>query len=271
MARRRRRAKGGHGPAPAEPVSIMPTSQEPAHQQTEQTCHFMRLPAELRNAIYELFLVERLPVDISHNVSFEEPSWFVRRTKLPAITRTNSQIREETLAIFLGANTFQVSHDEDRKFDPRPNLPDAHSWLRCLTLEQRRLIKEIVFCIRLGLERLVNDDRFSFDVLKRFPRSEEAWKLRGGPRLYLTDQEVGEEIRRAGRNYWDYHHYYRIVLEERLASKRTTASSHNEREHFGLVEQSAQKTSSSSGAQLILIGTQQRVCEAQTSFGAYTA
>ncbi|KAK5726858.1 hypothetical protein LTR15_002748 [Elasticomyces elasticus] len=220
MARRRRRAKSGHGSAPEEPESIVSTSQDPAHQQQNQ-CHLMRLPAELRNAIYELFLVKRPPITISRNAFVEKDDCFatrkVRLTKLPAITRTNRQIREETLAIFLGANTFEVSHYASPQWDSRPSLPDAHLWLRCLTLEQRRLIKEIVFCTRSELERLANDDRFIFDVVRKFPRSEEAWKIYGGPRLYVTDQEVGDKIRYAARqNWYDYHYYYRIMFEERF-------------------------------------------------------
>ncbi|KAK5685023.1 hypothetical protein LTS10_003098 [Elasticomyces elasticus] len=233
MARRRRRAKGGHGSAPAEPVSIVSTSQDPAQQQkeaTKATCHLMRLPAELRNAIYELFLVERRPITISYNILRKREDWRgirdVTLPNLPAITRTNRKIREETLAIFLGANTFEVAHYQEAEWDPRPSLPAAHLWFRRLTPEQRRLVKEIVFCTQSTLERFVNDDNISFDVVRKFPRSEEAWKLCGGPRLYLTDQEVGDKLSCAlTRNSYEYFYYYRIVLEERLASKHTTASS----------------------------------------------
>jgi hypothetical protein len=54
---------------------------------------FMRLPAEIRNQIFEYVVVQPLPLE-------------ARRPE-PAITRVNKQIRDESLPIFYKQNTFQ--------------------------------------------------------------------------------------------------------------------------------------------------------------------
>ena len=75
-------------------------------------CRFLELPAELRNRIYELVLVKEkpklqcfLPPTI---VSIEtmEKTQFIQQ---PALTRTCSQIRQESLPVFYGGNIFFIS------------------------------------------------------------------------------------------------------------------------------------------------------------------
>ncbi|KAK5708162.1 hypothetical protein LTR97_000702 [Elasticomyces elasticus] len=218
MARRSRRAKGGHGSAPAEPVSIVSTSQDSAHQQKEEICHLMRLPAELRNSIYELVVVRPFAITIGSNMgSSKELS---KASQLPAITRTNHQIRNEALSIFLGANTFDVYlHCDYGRFDYRhydrcdirPALSGAHSWLGRMTPDQRRQIKEIVLCTPLTFKALVTIVSPSLE----YPSSDKEWRLCGGQRLHIVDESVGDKSCAANVLCGEDLNHFRIKVEER--------------------------------------------------------
>ncbi|KAK3636938.1 hypothetical protein LTR56_012598 [Elasticomyces elasticus] len=154
-------AEATRGSAPDEPVTVKATSGDPTHEQKDTTCHLMRLPAELRNSIYELVIVRPFAITIGSNMGGSKD----KDGQLPAITRTNRQIRNEALSIFLGANTFDVylHYDYGRfdygqydRCDLRPALSGAHSWLGRMVPDQRRQIKEIVLCTPLTFESLVN-------------------------------------------------------------------------------------------------------------------
>ncbi|KAK3660022.1 hypothetical protein LTR56_000948 [Elasticomyces elasticus] len=218
MARRRRRAKDGHGPAPTEPVSIVSTSQDPAHQQKEEICHLMRLPAELRNSIYELVVVRPFAITIGSNMgSSKELS---KAGQLPAITRTNRQIRNEALSIFLAANTFDVYFHYDyrridrgdyNRSDIRPALSGAHLWLSRMTLDQRRQIKEILLCTPLNFKAL-------FTMLTpylEYPSSIEEWRLCGGQRLHIKNERVGDKSCAANVLCGENLNHFRIRVQER--------------------------------------------------------
>jgi len=58
-------------------------------------CRLLELPAEVRNRIFELALAE----DAYHEIDLWPP-YIAHDRDLPAVTRTNRQIRKETLPVF---------------------------------------------------------------------------------------------------------------------------------------------------------------------------
>lgn len=71
--------------------------------------HLERIPAELRNSIFHVAMVEERPIDVTR-------SW-------PGLTGTCKQFRHEALAIYLGNNAF-VAHVKDLNDKP------VISWLQ---------------------------------------------------------------------------------------------------------------------------------------------
>lgn len=70
----------------------------------------LRLPAELRNRIYHLSVVEESPIKAYYapfNRHMDHVTFFE-----PAVSGSNRQLREETLPIFYGENIFHVRDDE---------------------------------------------------------------------------------------------------------------------------------------------------------------
>lgn len=72
---------------------------------------FKRLPAELRNTIWELALCHKCPIGIDRNSHgiFIEPTEGQRDTL--ALTTTCQVIREETIRLFYGGNTFRIPEE----------------------------------------------------------------------------------------------------------------------------------------------------------------
>ena len=60
-------------------------------------CLLLALPAELRNTIYSLVVVEQHPIEVKAGIE-------------PALLATNHQIRAEAIAVFYSMNTFQSLH-----------------------------------------------------------------------------------------------------------------------------------------------------------------
>lgn len=74
---------------------------------TRQDRGFMRLPRELRDAIYELTLVAEKPVEITR-LTRAEP--FDERIHLcPALLRLSRQVYNETIPVLYGLNTFRAT------------------------------------------------------------------------------------------------------------------------------------------------------------------
>ena len=71
-------------------------------QKLSKHCAFLSIPPELRNRIYQYVLIEEPYIDI--NTSAEE-----KEGAQPALTRTCHQIRDETLPVLFGRNTFRFS------------------------------------------------------------------------------------------------------------------------------------------------------------------
>ncbi|KAK4546778.1 hypothetical protein LTR36_001510 [Oleoguttula mirabilis] len=73
-------------------------------------CHLLSLAAELRNRIYELVLVNdkgRIHADLDDYIYCSDNHAVLQ----PALTRVSREVRNDTLPIFYGQNTFQVSLD----------------------------------------------------------------------------------------------------------------------------------------------------------------
>lgn len=80
-------------------------------------CEFLDLPAELRNRVYHLSLVESHPIQAIYRGGREDESIWVKPPEQPALTFTCKKVRQETLPIFFGQNSFvfdtsTVSHQK---------------------------------------------------------------------------------------------------------------------------------------------------------------
>lgn len=76
----------------------------------QQPSAFERLPAELRNRIYHLALVEDEPIEVTDNFGLILKPY--APSHQPALTRTSRQIRSETLPIYYGENAFLMGAGE---------------------------------------------------------------------------------------------------------------------------------------------------------------
>lgn len=102
------------------------------------------LPAELRNRIYELVLIQPEPILLGNT---EIPKDAPKRTRdakvqarraiLPPLLRTNHQIRSETCALFFSANSF-ITSSSSRGYSRRETI----DWLKVLG-PNARLIRKI--------------------------------------------------------------------------------------------------------------------------------
>lgn len=72
----------------------------PTDLSTSASFRFFDLPGELRNAVYELLVVEEDEIDICR--------------KLPRIAQVSRQLRDESLAVYLGRNRFLATQVPDR-------------------------------------------------------------------------------------------------------------------------------------------------------------
>jgi hypothetical protein len=87
----------------------------------EEPCHFLKLPAELRNKINHLALVHKEVL-------------YMDDTKPSALLRTCRQIRSEALSIFYSNNAFRAFGDEPQLWD---------KWLERLGDEKCNMLKRI--------------------------------------------------------------------------------------------------------------------------------
>ena len=86
------------------------------------------LPAELRNRIYRLALINDKPLNITSKKTNQEP----------ALLATNRQIRAEALKIYYAENIFLLRVDLGYRFDKRTT-----SWFQSLAKSKRDLISKI--------------------------------------------------------------------------------------------------------------------------------
>lgn len=69
---------------------------------------FLRLPAELRNSIYELVVVWEAPIRVKALGTPDSPSHVPTLVVQPELARTCRAIRREVLPIFYGMNNFLI-------------------------------------------------------------------------------------------------------------------------------------------------------------------
>ena len=126
-------------------------------------CKFLKLPPELRNHIYDLALVEEQPFRfpacrqseigplsfkdtwLNECKSLDDRQRVVRRSvdlvKQPGVTRTCKEIRNESLSVFYGNNTFIIREHE--KWEASYALLVGEKWLLAIRHKNRTLLKSL--------------------------------------------------------------------------------------------------------------------------------
>ena len=101
---------------------------------------FLRLPAELRNRIYELTVV-----DLSRVISVVDDFPYRKNIKAevaqPPITKVCRQLRTESLPVFYGANVFKIEAQSRFRNALVPNR--AIAWLRAIGAANRSRLKHL--------------------------------------------------------------------------------------------------------------------------------
>ena len=95
---------------------------------TDPECKLLGLPAELRNRIYTLALVNDETFDIT-----ERHRTNVDRVE-PGLLATCRQVRDEALSIFYGGNTFAGAHGDSKL---------VHAFLKHLPPAKLQLLKQV--------------------------------------------------------------------------------------------------------------------------------
>ncbi|KAK5699491.1 hypothetical protein LTR97_005619 [Elasticomyces elasticus] len=136
---------------------------------------FLRLPAELRNIIYELVL----PRDNFYvSVRTTEPVYVMRclaePATIPALLATCRLIRNDTLPVFYGTNIFALRTGNKKDFR------DTLAWLQSM---DQRAVAGIVKLVVTGTTACVRHEySHSFDMsLEHMPESR---RIAGGERYY---------------------------------------------------------------------------------------
>ncbi|KAK5721852.1 hypothetical protein LTR15_006445 [Elasticomyces elasticus] len=136
---------------------------------------FLRLPAELRNIIYELVL----PRDNFYvSVRTTEPVYVMRclaePATIPALLATCRLIRNDTLPVFYGTNIFALRTGNKKDFR------DTLAWLQSM---DQRAVAGIVKLVVTGTTACVRHEySHSFDIsLEHLPESR---RIAGGERYY---------------------------------------------------------------------------------------
>ncbi|KAK3631758.1 hypothetical protein LTR56_016714 [Elasticomyces elasticus] len=121
-------------------VATMATSTAPM----VQDCPLMRLPAELRDYIYELAVVELEAITTSSH-SYREVG-----PAPPALARTCRQLFTEVLQVYYKQNHFQIrispAHYAHYKHGVPVVLRRAHTWLSQMSAAHRALVGGLIIC-----------------------------------------------------------------------------------------------------------------------------
>lgn len=148
-----------------EPVELALTHNPNALEQTNCFTPLLRLPAELRNHIFQLSVLKLFSIDIlSRNSKRQSP-----RLLQPSLSRTSRQLRREVLPIFYGGNAFEIDGTRysrplppdnmlidsprnppfstiERDHDTIAGFETVRGWLHTIGSQNRRFIGEILLC-----------------------------------------------------------------------------------------------------------------------------
>lgn len=134
-------------------------------RQSKAHLGFMDLPPEIRNHIYDLVLVRRNSTGYRRPVHIDlfsranrypsDSSCFALDMECRAITQTSQLIRNESLPIWLGENSFYVQSPSNKIH--LQNLPMLLGFLRAVSDTDRKLIKKIRIYHKPGVEVEVTD------------------------------------------------------------------------------------------------------------------
>ena len=105
---------------------------------TEQAFPFLEMPAELRNRVYEIALISRNGIDLSHYWHYDEGPGFQETAAQPSLTRICHQVRQESLLVFYGANWFLTG------LRPKMWLAErTEDWLQAIGHKNKSMIKHL--------------------------------------------------------------------------------------------------------------------------------
>ena len=147
-------------------VVTKPHVQANVSSQTVQSS-FLRLPAELRNHIYQMVLVKSDLIDTTCSSTFYKMQALVAQ---PALTKVCRQIRAETLPIFYGANVFLVAKRYNCIMDWNIGSPPMDAWFQAVGRTSCRRFKHLYidYCWDVCLEHCFGmpDDVFTVKAVK---------------------------------------------------------------------------------------------------------
>ncbi|EMC94272.1 hypothetical protein BAUCODRAFT_228368 [Baudoinia panamericana UAMH 10762] len=110
-------------------------------------CRLLSLPAEQRNAIYHLAMVQPRPLNVAQRTDVREPG----------LLSTCKQIRAEALAVFYGTNLFRDINTAPRYYidvatgERFRHLTHAPAWLKQMSSAKRALIRRIEVCYKIDI------------------------------------------------------------------------------------------------------------------------
>lgn len=99
-----------------------------------QRCRLLELPAELRNAIYELVLQEEEVIELAH-------------LPIPALAATCHQIQQECIPMYFSINRFSVTLVKNNDRFTKPSTSNQ-KWLKELSLARNSHIRELHIAFR---------------------------------------------------------------------------------------------------------------------------
>ncbi|KAK5693320.1 hypothetical protein LTR17_025103 [Elasticomyces elasticus] len=177
----------------------------PVTSTREQQSRLLELPAELRTQILELLLIARSSIAVSNSGS-RQPC---KPATQPAISRTNRQLRHESLPIFYSANTFVLRYQLLCEWQFKNMLIAAHTWLCSMTSKQRAMLRKLVVCTHTELRTIF---MLCQHTVRHYPWFSDS-ALPSGLRLIVSDDEV--EDGSCSLNQRGVKHYRVIVQEGR--------------------------------------------------------
>ncbi|GIZ40690.1 hypothetical protein CKM354_000401800 [Cercospora kikuchii] len=155
-----------------DPVTKEPTKRATSNPKTSShgVCRLLKLPAELRDKIYELVLARHAISVVRHGSHHQ-----------PGITRANRQLRDETLLMFYARSTIRFGLAREL------NYQTARSWVRTMAgtanfnaVKQFQLTKQNVPTAKVIVFRFAEDKnawKFGVSNLAKYGSSRKQSKL----------------------------------------------------------------------------------------------